>query len=990
MEEDEKTLIYKIDYQPNDFYWGFGIEREFYLELDKTEEVTLYDLMENTQRERYSVDYNYNFSAKKRKFISDLEKNSKLIKINIPLYWTSHALEKTDRYKEHKTIYGYLKKLNCNFYGKTILEELTFRNSFFEKEKGNGKTFIFDGDTFEIATRNFYKKTIDKVFQEYQDKKNLFINELQNTWKLLDEYKLYGNPKMAEWNYGWVRFWTNSKQISICNNGTFHLNLTLPSKLNDKNQLINEDEFLDKHLWCIRYLQWFEPLLISFLGSPDIFSIISTEEETQGFAHGSLRIGLSRYIGMGTYDIRKREIGKILTVEKRDIQFTENDFWWLKRIEKDQAYIQPSTIGYDFNVKKHHHSGFEWRIFDSFPDEFLLPLSRFLCLICDYALESRNSIVNENAEIIYSAKYLSKNLQNKLKLNPNLEKELFEFNHNKSQLNSISIESFNENNQIQNQEFLLNQSNILLNENNPSINQFTEFHPELNQNQQIPIELNQLNQLNQYNKLYMESNCKSEFINNNIIMDDNKINYGKSLKNESPGLLSKLFKKIFNENDNDNNNINQNNKLNEKKWMIPPIAGLTPLWNDLAYQSIIGGNKCTFLTYKQILELNEILNIPFANEMENEIKLNYQNLNGKFSYGLDNLKTNTNVIDDNFIVMSPIEYINEYSKKVYSYFIKKGKFGPCYENFMEKENRLQPHFSLDYNNFLWSYQWIYYTESLPLNYESYIEHLVEKTITEKLIPSEKLYNKNNLNKKISKLNEKDNNNDNEFQKWILQNIYCKLKQSFKLNQYIKLYKSLIQQFYKKKILKPSNINSNENIKLNENENILNESDEMKINLFPIDKNELDANIEFKKAFESLFINKIKTESIESNSSEESFDLGHSLKPCFIEYNLEKDKHKIRFIELCEQLGIIKIKYLTINKNINIKLKWISYKTSFWDIFIPLHYLSHYQSKSFYKLSFQKFNHFESFNNFLKQEVSDNQYSILKKIIYHLKLIDPIY
>jgi hypothetical protein len=45
MEEDEKTLIYKIDYQPNDFYWGFGIEREFYLELDKTEEVTLYDLI---------------------------------------------------------------------------------------------------------------------------------------------------------------------------------------------------------------------------------------------------------------------------------------------------------------------------------------------------------------------------------------------------------------------------------------------------------------------------------------------------------------------------------------------------------------------------------------------------------------------------------------------------------------------------------------------------------------------------------------------------------------------------------------------------------------------------------------------------------------------------------------------------------------------------------------------------------------------------------
>lgn len=671
--EDEKSFIYKFDYGKNEKYWGFGIEREFYFELGIHEKVLLFDLMENTKRERYSVDYNFNFSAKKRKNQIEKEKLSKEIEIHVPIYWTSHAIEKTDKNGQHRTITGYLKKDNPKFSGKSLLEEWISKDDFFEKEKGYGKTFLFDGDTIEIATRYFYNKTIDQVYQEYKDKKDDILTRINKLWKNYEEFKKYGEIKMAEWNYGFVRFWTNPTQIAICNNGTFHLNMTIPTYLNENSQLINEKEFLDQHLWCIRWLQWFEPFIISFLGSPDIFSVLCNTSSSSGFSDGSLRIALSRYIGMGTYDIRKREIGKILTVDKKDVSFIENDFWWLKRMEKNQAYLHPNIIGYDFNLKKHNIAGIEWRIFDSFPDEFIVPISRLMFLICDYALEIRQNIINNQNSFHFPTNFLSQDLQEKLKQDVNLSKDLFDF---KLHLSEIK------------------------NENKSTIPKWFRkiFYDKNSTSNQNDLEIKEIKEINKDNE-----NNENQ---NDIELKDN-------IKKDEKHICEKY--------------------ISEKRiYEIPPIAGLTPFWNDLTYRCVQYGNKNVFLTKQEILDLNQILNIPNPEIFDSKWNLKEKNLQD--------------------FIMEPQVYLNEWCKQVYDYFIIKGKMGDCFESFQGKKC---PFFTMDFNQFLWTYQWLFYTPKL--NYDYFMENKLKLEMNENT------------------------------KKWVKENIYDKLMMVHRIRLFKKFY-----------------------------------------------------------------------------------------------------------------------------------------------------------------------------------------------------------
>lgn len=394
--QDEKGQIYAKDYVKNDLFWGFGIEREFYVQLSKTETVSMRDLWLKNERERYSVDYAVDFCDRKRKRMCEKETDPASKKIQIPLYWNSHSFEKTDQFREHKTLWMISRKDNSKFSGKTLLEQFIEKDSFFQEQKGFGKTFVFDGDAFEIATRKFYKKTIESVLSEYSEKKKDFIDRLNKVWKTFDQFSTYGPLSISEVNYGWVQFWTNPENVALCNNGTFHLNITLPTQLDSKGKLLNSTKFLEDHLYCTKYLQWFEPFLMSFLGSPDVFSIMSDEE---GFVDGSLRMIMSRYIGMGTYDVRAAQTGKILSTSRFGIDFEKFNYWWMKRMENDTSYRPSATTGLDFNIKKHIYSGIEWRIFDSFPEQYLDPLCKFLCLACDYSLEISHHTIPEEMDL---------------------------------------------------------------------------------------------------------------------------------------------------------------------------------------------------------------------------------------------------------------------------------------------------------------------------------------------------------------------------------------------------------------------------------------------------------------------------------------------------------------------------------------------------------------------------------------------------------------
>ena len=138
-------------------------------------------------------------------------------------------------------------------------------------------------------------------------------------------------------------------------------------------------------------LQWFQPLFIATLGSPDIMGVISEKFNLdKNYALGSMRNAMSRYIGVGTYN-KVMPKGKILTYKVEDfrklLKFTkEENIWWRDQIENDMEYNLLSDVGLDFNQEKMYQSGFEFRSFDEFPISYLQDVLYAILLICEHSL----------------------------------------------------------------------------------------------------------------------------------------------------------------------------------------------------------------------------------------------------------------------------------------------------------------------------------------------------------------------------------------------------------------------------------------------------------------------------------------------------------------------------------------------------------------------------------------------------------------------------
>ena len=107
-------------------------------------------------------------------------------------------------------------------------------------------------------------------------------------------------------NYGFVRFNSNINNLGICNSGTYHINITLPTMLDVNGDIMYPERFKNIHMNAIRAIQWIEPVLVCIYGTPDILSQYNND-----YSKGSLRLMLSRYIGMGTYDTKTAIKGKL-------------------------------------------------------------------------------------------------------------------------------------------------------------------------------------------------------------------------------------------------------------------------------------------------------------------------------------------------------------------------------------------------------------------------------------------------------------------------------------------------------------------------------------------------------------------------------------------------------------------------------------------------------------------------------------------------------
>ena len=345
-------------------YWGLGIENETYIMFKKLEHVPKTFILNNQVRERYSVNYWTNYKPEELSAaLSTIPKN-----IYVPSYMNAYQFQNTDMRGEHEYLYTKERLKNPRFAGKNIHEIVTQRSpvitELFKKH------MIYDGDTFEFTTFDFYKTNVRHVVNELIEIKAKFINEL-NRMRIFKDTIVY-----PPYNHGFAKFQSNPNNIGICNNGTYHINITLPTELNNNGEIKNLEEFKQKHANAIRAIQWVEPLIVALYGSPDILHVINPS-----YTGGSQRLGFSRYIGLGTYDTEKMEKGKLLNTF--DYKNTESYF---AELHKNSPYIPPETTGYDFNYNKFTRHGIELRILDYFPEEHLESIINLLILLCQHSV----------------------------------------------------------------------------------------------------------------------------------------------------------------------------------------------------------------------------------------------------------------------------------------------------------------------------------------------------------------------------------------------------------------------------------------------------------------------------------------------------------------------------------------------------------------------------------------------------------------------------
>jgi len=372
--------FYKTQQSSDDEYWGLGIENESYIMFEDMTTVSREFIKDNRLPERYSVDYWKNF--KYARINQALNRLPSAIKM--PVYVNSYGFRNTDLLGEHATIYTKGIKENPLYSGQSIDEYLRRIspefNHFFEKN------LIYDGDTFEFTTFNFYKASVTSVIDELKTIKANVLAELNR--RLVSKFTIFKKALIyPPFNYGFVRFQTNLENVSVCNNGTYHINITLPTKLAKDGGILHPEEFRAQHANAIRAIQWIEPFLVGLYGSPDILHILDSS-----YAAGSLRLAMSRYIGLGTYDSMKMEKGKLLDTCKY-IEYNEynNDchngpVTYFSKMHENSPYIPPKKIGYDFNYNKFKKHGIELRFFDYFPEQHLESVINLLILVCQHSL----------------------------------------------------------------------------------------------------------------------------------------------------------------------------------------------------------------------------------------------------------------------------------------------------------------------------------------------------------------------------------------------------------------------------------------------------------------------------------------------------------------------------------------------------------------------------------------------------------------------------
>lgn len=375
-------------YKQNELFWGLGIEEETYLQFTKPIYVASPILTTCHAAERYSVKY---YSTFYPRYKDDFKKYFTEDFYPLPYFVNSHAFTKMDTSGNHLTTYEKMPKANPKFNGKTffqMLEEYRPSGCFPKKNFIDifNETCIFDGDTLEFMTQDFYKSNVRSVVKELVQAKKMLLDSLNEYLITTKTHRDKGLLMYPPVNPGFAIFYSNPKNVTMFNNGTYHINITLPTLLGkrDKNgtpAIVDLQKFRTTHQKFIRLIQWLEPFVIAVFGTKDPLSEVNPR-----YTKASQRCAVSRYIGIGTYDTNAMPTGKILTVPVEEIRGSDQDFWWYKVYHKDSGYVPLKELGMDICYRKHYNHGVEIRFLDWFPEDRLKGLVEFYLCLADASL----------------------------------------------------------------------------------------------------------------------------------------------------------------------------------------------------------------------------------------------------------------------------------------------------------------------------------------------------------------------------------------------------------------------------------------------------------------------------------------------------------------------------------------------------------------------------------------------------------------------------
>jgi hypothetical protein len=380
----EKHKKYNNYYGKSELYWGLGIENELYLQFNKNKIFTRNFFIKNHNRERYSVNYfdNYKKEIKNEAFNEIILEN-----IEMPILINAHSFLHTDISNNSKKLYTKLCEHNPKFCGKTVSEEMIEFNQYFKDNINH--TWLYDGDTIEFTTLNFYNSKLKNITKELVEIKHDFVKNIQEFQKEKKYFMENGKITLMEENYPFAVYLTNLNNISMFNNGTLHYNLTLPTRLNKNGLIKNREKFINDHKKAIKIIQWLEPLIISVYNSCDYFSTLSNYNNSKLFSNCSQRCVVSRYISVGTYDSDLMIPGKMLTIKTKLFENINN--WWYDKYHENSAYNKLEEIGLDINFNKHYNHGIELRFLDHIKNNELIYESfEFLIYLMDYSLDIEN------------------------------------------------------------------------------------------------------------------------------------------------------------------------------------------------------------------------------------------------------------------------------------------------------------------------------------------------------------------------------------------------------------------------------------------------------------------------------------------------------------------------------------------------------------------------------------------------------------------------